>query len=71
VHLDRVAGLGEFLELEVVLEEGESVQVGVREAHALLHQLGVQPSQLIETAYVDMLTQQSAYSAYSDLPADP
>jgi len=60
VHLDRVAGLGEFLELEVVLEEGEAVEVGVREAHDLMHQLGVQPSQLIETAYVDMLTQQSA-----------
>ncbi len=60
VHLDRVEGLGHYLELEVVLEENESVEVGVQEAHALLAQLGIEPSQLVETAYVDLLAQTGA-----------
>lgn len=56
VHLDRVQGLGDFLELEVVLADGETVEAGVQEAHALMAQLGVAPEQLIDTAYVDLLT---------------
>ncbi|MDB5806320.1 MAG: adenylate cyclase, class [Betaproteobacteria bacterium] len=54
IHLDRVAGLGDFLELEVVLEEGEELEAGTREAHALMAQLGVTPAQLVEGAYVDL-----------------
>jgi predicted adenylyl cyclase CyaB len=56
VHLDKVAGLGEFLELEVVLEESEPAEAGVQEANQLLAHLGVQPSQLIEGGYLDLLT---------------
>ena len=55
VHLDRVEGLGEFLELEVVLEEGESSGAGIAEAHALMAQLGVGADQLVLGAYVDLL----------------
>ena len=60
VHLDRVEQLGRFLELEVVLEESEPSEVGVREAHSLMARLGIKPSQLIETAYVDLLAQPDA-----------
>lgn len=59
VHLDRVEGLGSFLELEVVLNENESLEVGVLEAHDLMAQLGVESSALIETAYVDLLAQKA------------
>jgi predicted adenylyl cyclase CyaB len=55
VHLDRVSGLGHFLELEVVLEEHESSEVGVREANELLVELGVERSQLVEGGYFDLL----------------
>jgi len=55
VHLDRVEGLGEFLELEVVLKEGEPAEAGVAEAHALMAQLGIAPGQLVQGAYVDLL----------------
>ncbi len=58
VHLDQVKDLGDFLELEVVLEQGESADAGVKEAHQLMAQLGVKPSQLIEGAYVDLLSEQ-------------
>ena len=55
IHLDIVENLGHFLELEVVLREDESTDVGVREAHELMQRLGVTPSQLIDRAYVDLL----------------
>src|SRR5207249_777683 len=55
IHLDKVSGLGHFLELEVVLDEHEPPEAGVREANDLLARLGVEPSQLIEGAYVDLL----------------
>ena len=57
VHLDKVEGLGHFLELEVVLTDGEPAQVGAREAEELMRKLGVEPSQLIDGAYIDLLAQ--------------
>ena len=60
IHLDIVENLGHFLELEVVLREDESTDVGVREAHELMQRLGVTPSQLIDRAYVDLLAPSGA-----------
>jgi adenylate cyclase len=55
VHLDHVDDLGHFMELEVVLAEGEQAESGVREAEALLDQLGIGDDALIEVAYIDLL----------------
>lgn len=55
IHLDDVAGLGSFLELEVVLAEGQSTAEGVATAHRLFEELGVPSSALVEGAYVDLL----------------
>jgi predicted adenylyl cyclase CyaB len=55
VHLDRVEGLGHFLELEVQLVDDESSEHGIREATDLMEKLGIQPEQLIEGAYIDLL----------------
>lgn len=55
IHLDRVEGLGDFLELEVALAEGESPEGGLAEAQALMEALAIKPSQLVEAAYVDLL----------------
>lgn len=60
IHLDRVVGLGEFMELEVVLEDHESAEAGLHEAHALMARLGVAPSQLVACAYIDLLARQGA-----------
>jgi len=54
IHLDRVEGLGDFLELEVVLNEGEDPGNGTAEANELLERLGISDGQLLEGAYVDM-----------------
>jgi predicted adenylyl cyclase CyaB len=54
VHVDRVEGLGDFLELEVVLDDGESVDAGTREAENLMATLGIEASDLVQGAYVDL-----------------
>lgn len=59
IHLDRVDGLGDFLELEVVLDDAAPVDAGVREAHEIMAKLGVEPSQLIEGAYLDLLAERA------------
>ena len=55
IHLDEVEGLGAFLELEVILREGETAQIGQAEARELMGALGVAEEQLVEGAYVDLL----------------
>ncbi|AHC50183.1 class IV adenylate cyclase [Achromobacter xylosoxidans] len=57
IHLDRVEGLGEFLELEVVLRDGESAAAGMAEARELLASLRITPEQLVSGAYLDLLAQ--------------
>lgn len=54
VHLDEVVGLGHFMELEVVLEDGEAPEDGIRDAHTLMERLGVDAAELVEGAYVDL-----------------
>ncbi|KAG6924200.1 hypothetical protein G0U57_018156 [Chelydra serpentina] len=55
VHLDRVEGLGDFLELEVVLSEQQSPEDGERVARRLMEELGVQEEDLVAGAYLDLL----------------
>ncbi len=55
VHLDDVQGLGHFMELEVVLEDGQSDAEGQRIAEELMASLGVEKSDLLEGAYMDLL----------------
>ncbi len=55
VHLDDVDGLGQFMELEVVLQDGQSDAEGQRIAEDLMSSLGVERSDLIDGAYMDLL----------------
>lgn len=55
IHLDRVEGLGDFLELEVVLDASQSVAGGEAEARRIMAALGVEESDLVSGAYVDLL----------------
>jgi predicted adenylyl cyclase CyaB len=57
VHLDDVKGLGQFMELEVVLQPGQTDQEGQNIAERLLADLGVDPADLMDTAYMDLLEQ--------------
>ena len=55
IHLDAVEALGDFMELEVALDESESIEVGVKEAWTLMQQLGIRAQDLVEEAYLDLL----------------
>lgn len=55
VHLDEVRGLGNFLELEVVLEDGEELSAGIEEAHRLLRLFGIPDGALVPEAYIDLV----------------
>ncbi len=57
IHLDQVRNLGLFLELEVVLRPGQDIQAGEAIANQLIRDLNIQPADLLEQAYIDMLEQ--------------
>jgi predicted adenylyl cyclase CyaB len=56
IHIDRVQDLGEFLELEVVLRQGQSAAEGKAIAEALLVEFGIPSDQLVGEAYIDLLS---------------
>jgi predicted adenylyl cyclase CyaB len=55
VHLDDVEGLGQFMELEVVMREGQGDAEGREIAESLMASLGVERGDLLEGAYMDLL----------------
>ena len=55
MHLDSVVGLGNFLELEVVLRPNQSPAEGHAIAADLLRRLEIRDTDLMATAYADML----------------
>jgi len=55
VHLDDVERLGQFMELEVVMGEAQSDAEGQVIAEDLMKALGVEKSDLLEGAYMDLL----------------
>ena len=60
IHLDQVDGLGDFVELEVVLREGETVEAAEAEARRIMDALGLEASRLVQGAYLDLLSLTSA-----------
>ena len=56
VHIDQVEGLGEFLELEVVLQAGQRDVEGKNIAAALFADFGIEQHQIVAKAYVDLLS---------------
>ena len=55
IHLDEVEGLGDFIEIEVVLDEGERVEDGEAIADRLMEKLGIEGEDLVACAYIDLL----------------
>ena len=55
MHLDDVEELGQFMELEVVMADGQSDTEGQTIAEDLMSRLAVERGDLIEGAYMDLL----------------
>ncbi len=56
IHLDEVEGLGDFVEIEVVMQDGESNETGHRELEEIVETLELDMSGVESVAYADMLT---------------
>lgn len=59
IHLDEVAGLGWFVELEVIISPRRSTEQGRAIAEQLMRQLEIDAQDLLAESYVDLLTQGS------------
>jgi len=55
IHLDKVDGLGEFLEIEVVLSENQLIDEGEKIAFEIMKKLGVSNSDLVVGSYIDLI----------------
>ena len=55
IHLDRVAGLGDFMELEVVLAPAQTDAEGAAVAEQLMRALGLADAPRLAGAYLDLL----------------
>jgi predicted adenylyl cyclase CyaB len=59
IHLDEVENLGNFLELEVMLQEGQRAEDGMAIANELMEKLGLKKKDLIAGAYIDLIKKRS------------
>jgi len=56
IHLDRVAELGEFVEIEAIDNDGSRTAAELlRQCQAMLERLGIQPADRLTHSYSDML----------------
>ena len=55
IHLDDVMNLGHFMELEVVLKPEQTDAEGQAIAKRIMDELGIQDSDLIDSAYMDLI----------------
>ena len=55
-----MVGLGWFLELEVVLRPGQPREEGMRIVTDLMKTLDIRDEDLIDCAYIDLLTEQTS-----------
>lgn len=55
IHVDEVENLGDFLEIEVGLADGQPDADGEKVTAALLREFGISPTDIVGVAYLDLL----------------
>lgn len=60
VHVDQVKDLGDFMELEVVLDDSQTPEDGAAIARDLMEKLEVKEGNLITKAYMDLLLEKQS-----------
>jgi predicted adenylyl cyclase CyaB len=55
IQLDRVEGLGDFVEIEVVLGENDDEATGEAEAYTMFKKLGIPSEAFVPGSYIDLL----------------
>lgn len=63
IHLDRVEGLGKYVEFEVVLrsDDKSALKCGMQTAEYLMSNLGIEDSDLVSKAYIDLLPRSNRF----------
>ena len=65
IHLDDVEQLGTFAELEVVMQEGQTVEDGTSIATDLMQKLDIHQTDLVDGAYIDLLEKRKVSKAHA------
>ncbi|GIY30811.1 CYTH domain-containing protein [Caerostris extrusa] len=55
IHVDDVKDLGYFMELEVMLKEGETIEYGENIAQDLMLKLGIEKENLLSGSYINLI----------------
>ncbi len=55
IHLDHVVGLGNYMELEIVLGPNDRHEDGITQAKTIMEELGIPRNALESQAYVNLL----------------
>jgi len=55
IHFDNVKGLGEFVEIEIVMDENQPKEEGVKILTDLMNKIGLQETEYVDVAYIDLL----------------
>lgn len=55
IHIDSIDGLGDFIELEVILDDNQTPEEGQKIAEDIISQLDIKNEDLIAISYFDML----------------
>ena len=55
IHIDEVRGLGDFIEIEVVMAAGEAKEAGIEATGQLARQLQLSDAKAVEGSYLDLL----------------
>ena len=69
VHLDRVAGLGEFLELEALVNERQDETQAARELERILRALAPALGAICSESYSDLVSSRAARSPETTAPS--
>jgi predicted adenylyl cyclase CyaB len=56
-HLDRVEGLGDFMEIEYIVSQAQNKEAVKKEVDLLLNALRIQKESLIGCSYIDLLAE--------------
>ena len=59
VHLDKVAGLGNFIEIKTKLTAPNMTQSGVKSVEKIMQILNIDLFQLVDGAYIDLINERS------------
>jgi adenylate cyclase class IV len=66
IHFDQVEELGDFIELEVVLQPGQNREVGEHVARTFMRHLEISDADLVDGAYIDLLNSPSSRRTLSN-----